>query len=115
MHCTAMRSPRLKLIFAAAIFSVSALLCSCAKTKPQQAVFPAGTPMASSMRFEFAVYLLPRHAHDPSVVLREALADKYRLLKQVDEIPSTPREMLVHARLETHPLREHEHPDLRSL
>jgi uncharacterized protein YegJ (DUF2314 family) len=71
--------------------------------------------MAGSMRFEFAVYLLPGHAADPAAVLREALAAKYRSLKQVGEIPSLPREMLVQARLEKHAQKEYIPPDLKML
>ncbi|MBZ5521607.1 MAG: DUF2314 domain-containing protein [Acidobacteriia bacterium] len=111
----AMRSPGLKLVVAAAISGALALLSSCSKSKPQQTVVLAGMSMANSMRFEFAVYLLPRSAGDPSAVLREALAGKYSSLKEVAEIPSAPRGMLVHARLERHALREYPPPDLKSL
>ncbi len=52
---------------------------------------------------------------DPSAVLRDALAYKYTTLKAVDEIPSTPREMLVHTHLEKHAQREYPPPDLESL
>jgi uncharacterized protein YegJ (DUF2314 family) len=112
-HNAAMRSPEFKLLVAAVIFG--AFLISCSKPKPQQAVVPAGAPMAGSMRFVFAVYLLPGHTADPSAVLREALAGKYKLLKQVDEIPGTPREMLVHAHLERHALKEYRPPDIATL
>lgn len=109
-----MRSSGFKLL-AAAVFSLCVLLCACSKTKPQEAAFPAGAPMADSMRFEFAVYLLAGHGGDPSAVLREALAERYKFLKLVDEIPDAPKQMLVHARLEKHALREYSPPDLHAL
>jgi uncharacterized protein YegJ (DUF2314 family) len=53
--------------------------------------------MAESMRFDYAVYMLPIPAEDPSTVLHQALATKFHELKLVDEMPKQPREMLVHA------------------
>jgi uncharacterized protein YegJ (DUF2314 family) len=56
--------------------------------------------MADSIRFQYAIYFLPRHHADPEAVLQELLAKKYTKLKPVEKIPSAPQEMLVHAHWE---------------
>lgn len=56
--------------------------------------------MADSIGFEYAVYMLPVPATDPSVVLRQALSKHFRELKLVDELPKQPRAMLVHSRIQ---------------
>ncbi len=76
---------------------------------------PAKSPMADSIRFQYAVYMLPVHAHDPSIALRETLTKKYPDLKLVGEIPKEPRLMLVHAYTQKNVQQEYAPPDLRAL
>src|SRR5258708_13242108 len=57
-------------------------------------------PMEASIRFEYAVYMLPRHVTDPFLLLRKALDQKYPGLKLVDELPKNPSEMMVSAHLQ---------------
>jgi uncharacterized protein YegJ (DUF2314 family) len=51
--------------------------------------------MASSMRFQYAVYLLSKPKDDPSVLLQAVLAHKFPALKIVDQLSSEPRQMQV--------------------
>jgi hypothetical protein len=108
----------MKIRFAGLSLSTSAtillLLCSCSK-KPEQNLVPAGPPMADSIRFQYAVYMLPIPAKNPSVVLQEALAKKYAGLKLVAEIPKDPREMVVSARLQRHVQQEYSPPTMEDL
>ena len=90
------------------------LLCSCSK-KPEHTLFPAGSPMADSIQFQYAVYMLPIHAKNPSAVLQEALAKKYAGLKLVAEIPTEPREMVVSAHLQKRVQQEYAPPSMESL
>jgi len=57
-------------------------------------------PMEASIRFEYAVYMLPRHVTDPFLLLRKALDQKYPGLKLVDELPKNPSEMMLSAHLQ---------------
>jgi len=47
-----------------------AFLGSCAK-KPNENLVSARSPMADSIEFEYAVYMLPIHTQDPYVVLSQ--------------------------------------------
>jgi uncharacterized protein YegJ (DUF2314 family) len=71
--------------------------------------------MAESIRFQYAVYFLPRHVNDPSAVLRQLLAKKYSQLKLIAELPTKPREMLVQAFLEKDVPHQYAPPDLKAL
>src|SRR5437870_5232162 len=68
------------------VLAVLVFLYSCSK-KPEQNLVPVGSPMAESIRFQYAVYMLPTHAKDPSVALNNALVKNYLNLKLVGEIP----------------------------
>jgi uncharacterized protein YegJ (DUF2314 family) len=71
--------------------------------------------MSDSIRIEYAVYFLPVHAKNPSLILQEALAKKYAGLKVVAEIPKEPQEMVVSAHLQKHVQKEYAPPDMESL
>lgn len=75
------------------VLIVSSLLGSCSK-KSDYNLAHAGSPMAESIRFEYAVYMLPVHTKDPAAILR-VLAKKHPDLKLVSEIPQTPDQMVV--------------------
>lgn len=81
----------------------------------EQHLVPAGSPIADSIQFEYAVYMLPTRAKNPSVVLRELMAKKYASLKLVGEISDSPREMVLSARLQNHVQQEYAPPDMESL
>jgi uncharacterized protein YegJ (DUF2314 family) len=92
------------------------LLCSCSKGRDTNFV-PPGSPMAESIRFQYAVYMLPAppaHAVDTSVVLHEVLR-KYADLKPVDEIPKEPQAMLIHSYVQKNVKKEYAPPDMKSL
>jgi uncharacterized protein YegJ (DUF2314 family) len=108
-----MRS-RFRVVSLSTLSATLLLLCSCSK-KPEQTLFPAGSPMADSIQFQYAVYMLPIHAKNPSAVLQEALAKKYAGLKLVAEIPTEPREMVVSVHLQKHVQQEYAPPDMESL
>lgn len=101
----------LSLVTASTIFL---LLCACSK-KPEQHLVPAGSPMADSIQFEYAVYMLPTHAKNPSVVLQGLLEKKYAGLKLVTEMSKAPQEMVLSARLQKHVREEYAPPDMESL
>ncbi len=71
--------------------------------------------MADSVRFQYAVYMLPVHTHDPATALHEALTKKYPDLKLVDETPKEPREMLVHAHMQKNVKQEYPPPTVELL
>jgi len=73
--------------------------------------FPAGYEMADSIRFQYAIYFLPKHTTDPAAVLKELLVQKYAKLKLVKELPSTPHEMLVGAYMEEKVQEKYAPPD----
>ncbi len=108
-----MRS-RFGIVFFRALSVTFLLLCSCSK-KPEQNVVPAGSPMADLIRFQYAVYMLPGPAKNPSIVLQDAMAKKYAGLKLVADIPKEPREMVVSAHLRKHVQQEYPPPDKESL
>jgi uncharacterized protein YegJ (DUF2314 family) len=71
--------------------------------------------MTDSIRFQYAVYMLPVTGKDPSVVLQKKLAKGFPSLKLVAELPKEPREMVVGARLRKHVQLEYAPPSLESL
>jgi hypothetical protein len=91
-----------------------AFLGSCAK-KPNENLLSARSPMADSIKFEYAVYMLPTHTQDPYVVLRDALTKKYPGLRLVDEIPKKPQETVVREHLQKDVGREFAPPELEFL
>jgi hypothetical protein len=105
---------RFRVVSLSTLSATLLLLCSCSK-KPEQTLFPAGSPMADSIQFQYAVYMLPIHAKNPSAVLQEALAEKYAGLKLVAEIPKESREMVVSAHLQKHVQQEYAPPDMEYL
>jgi uncharacterized protein YegJ (DUF2314 family) len=102
------------LLVAASVVCVA--LCSCSRG-PDKGLVPAGSLMADSIRFQYAVYLLPvpPHSVDPAAALREALVDSSNELKLVDEIPRDPRAALIHTRIQKNVPKEYPPPDLKSL
>jgi uncharacterized protein YegJ (DUF2314 family) len=98
-------------IVALVLFVIS---CSCSR-KPDR--FPAGSPIATSIRFQYAVYLLPAPsaAKDPLDLVHGVLATKYSVLKQVDQIPKEPKAMFIRARMQRNAQKEYAPPDMKSL
>ena len=84
------------------VFIVSFFLGSCSH-KPDGNLVTAGSPMAESIRFGYAVYMLPVHTKDPAVILHDVLAKKYPSLKLVSESPKQPDQMVVRIRNTVHP------------
>jgi uncharacterized protein YegJ (DUF2314 family) len=105
---------RLARVLLGTIATILLLLCSCSKT-PEPNLVPAGSPMADSIRFQYAVYMLPIPAKNPSVVLQQALAKKYAGLKLVTEIPKDPREMVASAHLQRRAQRDYSPPTMEDL
>jgi uncharacterized protein YegJ (DUF2314 family) len=102
--------------FSFSILLSAALLYLCACSKPQtQNTVPAEPPMADFIQFQYAVYFLPLHTKDPSIVLRELLAKKYSDLKLVEKLPEKPDEMFLKAALETDVQHQYVPPDLHEL
>lgn len=95
------------------IFSVF-VFCGCSHPKPKE-LFPAGSLMSKTIRFQYAVYMLPKHAKDPSVVLRQALKRNFAQLKLVDKLPEEPNETLVHERVEANVSEKYAVPSNKSL
>lgn len=76
---------------------------------------PAGSPMAEVIRFQYAVYYLPKPAKDPSVALQRLLRKKQFRIKQVSGLPPRPDEPMVSARLEKDVANGYAPPSLKSL
>lgn len=89
-------------------------LDGCSK-KPQVKFLPAGSPMADFIHFEYGVYMMPRHAKDPSVILVRALSEKSAVLKRVEKLPEKPSAMFVAAHWETTLRQRYGPPSLESL
>jgi uncharacterized protein YegJ (DUF2314 family) len=94
--------------------AVCVFMGSCSK-KPAQSVLPVGSPMAASIHFQYAVYMLPVHLKDPSAVLRDALVEHSAGLKLLGEIPPEPREMIVSAHLQKHVQQEYVPPSIEAI
>lgn len=97
-----------------------AWLASCSKSHSgvesrNQQPFPAGPPMAASIKFEFAVYELPGKTQDMFAVLRQELAAKYPSLKLVEALPQQPQGAVLAARVEKDVQTEYAPPNLESL
>ena len=89
------------------------LLCSCTK-KPEADLFPAGSPMAGPIHFQFAVYMLPVPRKDPLAALHQAL-HRYSGLKLVAAVPKDPSEMTVSVRTDKNVQLDYSPPDSESL
>ena len=111
-----MRSARVTTLLVAAVSIACMFLCSCSRRADKGLVL-AGSLMADSIRFQYAVYLLPLppHSVDPSAALHEALVSKYSDLKLVDEIPRESQAALIHARVQKNVPQEYPPPDMKSL
>ena len=66
-------------------------------------------------RFEFAVYMMPTSAKDASVVLHDALRQKYPGLTLVDKIPDKPTASIVSAHMQTDLSKAYAPPDMKQL
>jgi len=102
-------------VFSLSTLSVTLLLLYSCSKKPGQALVPASSPMADSIRFEYAVYMLPIHAKNPLIVLQHAVAKRHSGLKLVAEVPKEPRDMVVSAHLQKHLQQEYAPPSLEDL
>lgn len=85
-----------------AVLATALLLVSCGR-KPNGStnLFPDGSPMAPVIRFQYAVYCLPKHTKDPFLALRKILARDLSRAELVDKLPENPQRMFVRAHLET--------------
>lgn len=81
------------------ILVIAALIFYVHSTKTLPPLSAAQTGMASSMRFQYAVYLLSKPKNNPSMLLHNMLVSEFPTLKTVDELPPDPHEMLVVAEL----------------
>jgi len=80
----------------AAILTILVLLCACSrKAGLGQEHNASVSPMADSIHFQYAVYMLPRSKQDPAKLIAQELTQKYTGFKLVDEIPKEPQEMLL--------------------
>lgn len=106
---------RSSLLPSLAVAVISAItLCACSHNKIQGA--SAGSPQFSkSIRFEYAVYLLPNHTIRPDAVAREFLAKRYPALKLVDQVPDDPASTFVSVRIQGDVSRKYAPPSLESL
>lgn len=103
-----MRRP-LRVLLLAAIFVTPAIDAQAQKREPA----PAGSPLSEAIRFELAVYYLPRSLRDPMDVLRERVAATK--LKLAKEPPRRADGLYVLARVETSVAEKYRPPDLQSL
>jgi uncharacterized protein YegJ (DUF2314 family) len=106
--------PRFTVATCSALLTVFVFLSSCSKKAGQDAI-PVGPPIAESIHFQYAVYMLPVHTKDPSAVLREVLVKLHANLKLVDQISKDPREMVVSAHLQKHLQQEYAPPSMEYL
>src|SRR5262245_23375581 len=93
---------RHRLIVAFAVLSFAVLLFLwCSKKqqrvekKPEKVSAPATSPMADTIRFQYAVYYLPDSSSDAPAIFRKVLTKEYPALKSVDKIPERTEETIV--------------------
>jgi uncharacterized protein YegJ (DUF2314 family) len=115
-----MHSPRCATLRFSAVMILVSLLCACSKRQDREEgvykeLFPVGSPMADSISFQYAVYMLPVARKSPLLLLRHVLATKYRSLKLAGEIPTQPQEMVLYARTQKDVQKEYAPPSLKSL
>ncbi len=100
-----------------ALFVLILLLTSCSRTTvPAEAhedTLPAGSAMADSIRFTYAVYLLPGGNNNSQEISR--LIARYKTFKLVDEIPEHQSGMVVSAHFITDVQKAYAPPSLDSL
>ena len=95
-------------------------LTSCSRTAPSaqahEATFPAGSPMADSIRFVYSVYLLPGHPQrEFEAEVSRLIKTRYKPLKIVSTLPSPPSEPVVSPHFVTDAQKSYTPPTIESL
>jgi uncharacterized protein YegJ (DUF2314 family) len=93
---------------------LAGLLVSCQRGT-QAPPFPEGSPVAGPIRFQYAVFFLPKPSRDPSLALKQALLQKRLAVKIVEAPPATATEMVVCARTAKDAQQQYRPPELESL
>jgi uncharacterized protein YegJ (DUF2314 family) len=83
--------------------------------EPARDGVPSGSPMANSIRFEFAIFFLPSSAKDPMQVLRERIPSIPNAPTVVGRLPATPSNSQVSVHLENNVKENYTPPDLAML
>ena len=106
-----------KAVFAALLLSVCLFIWGCSK-KSNSHPIPASSPMAESIHFQYAVYLLPNspiRSVDPSRILDELLAAKFKSLKRVNVRPTDIQQMVVRGYAPKSVIKDYAPPSFESL
>lgn len=96
------------------LLALTLTFTSCSRT-PRKDSVPVSTPMADSIRFEYAVYLLPTSSNKALAHLKRLLASKYGAFKLINDFPKEPDQMVIEARIETDVQHRYAPPSMESL
>jgi hypothetical protein len=91
-----------------------AFLCACSRRSEKSLITP-GSPVADSIRFQYAVYLLPNGHHVNALTELHGAIGRFTNLRSVGDIPKTPEAMLIHAYAQKNVKKEYAPPDLKAL
>jgi hypothetical protein len=108
--------PPNRIVSWAIVSLVTSLSVSCSNRQQANISKPARiSSMVDSIRFQYAVYLLPDSRSDALAVFRKALTKEYSSLSVADKIPTEPSEMLVRVHLQKNVQQEYAPPNVKSL
>src|ERR1039457_734028 len=108
-------APTTSSVFAA--LTLLMVLCSCAKDQRKASSVPTRLSMSDSIRFQYAVYILPSlpaHRVKAAMVLHEVLK-RHPELNAADELPKEPQGMMVHAYVQDNVKKQYAPPGVKSL
>lgn len=94
--------------------SIILALFGCSKLPDADAI-PPGPLMAESIRFQFAIYYLPRYSSDPSPLLNKIISQKYNKFNIINDIKGSANGQYVYAHLLNNVKAEYAPPDISSL
>lgn len=84
-----------------------------AASKPK--AIPAGSPMADSIQYQFAVYFLPQSVKDPLAILKQQLGSQQSRFKLVDQLPDVATVPVLQAIVETDVQKKYSPPTLDAI
>ena len=97
------------------LLSFMGLLCVACKRRAEPPNAVPISMMANSIKFEYAVYLLPKSANDSEAVFRKSVAKNFTKLKIMEEVSTNSAEAVVSGHYQRNVPKEYAPPKFESL